>query len=181
VDSGDILSVKQGGIQNCQHCQTLELFRTLITTLLDRFHVASDYTLILASVSDINSGTLFALAFKRFRLVILLFRFAPPGGLLPPVAGLSATRLKRFTATLPLLPKSAPPFTLPPVYLICCSTDLRWEALRFSFCFSFLTGVPEELKQLNHRGRIIPSPFPPTPVKVIRHKPPHGILTTRKH
>lgn len=131
------------GIQNCQHCQTLEPFRTLITTLPDRFHVASDYILILPSVSDINSGTLFALAFNRFRLVILLFRFAPPSGLLPSVAGLSATRLNRFTATLPLLPKSAPPFTLPPVHLICCSTDLRREALRFLFCSSFLAGVPE--------------------------------------
>jgi len=111
----------------------------------------------------------------------LLFRFAPPGGLLPSLAGLSATRLDRFTATLPLLPKSAPPFTLSPVRLICCSTDLRREALRFSFCSSFLAGVQEELEQINRRGRIIPSPLQPAPVKVIRHKPPHGILTTRKH
>lgn len=130
-------------IQNRQHCQTLESFRTSITTLPDRFHVASDFSLILPSVSDINSGTLFAFAFKRFRLGILLFRLTLPGGLLPPVAGLSATRLDRFTSTLPLLPKSAPPFELPPVRLICCSTDLGREALRFSFCSSFLAGVPE--------------------------------------
>jgi hypothetical protein len=39
----------------------------------------------------------------------------------------------------------------------------------------------QEAKQINHRKRIVPSPFPSAPVKVIRHKPGDGILTTRKH
>jgi len=53
-------------IQNRQHCQTLEPFRTIISILPDRFHVASHSILFLPSVSFIDSGTLFALPFYRF-------------------------------------------------------------------------------------------------------------------
>jgi hypothetical protein len=37
-----------------------------------------------------------------------------------------------------------------------------------------------KVELINHRENIIPLPFPVAPVKVIRHKPIDGILTTRK-
>lgn len=100
---------------------------------------------------------------------------------MPLLAGLSATRFHRLTATLPLLPKSAPPFELPPVRLICRSTDLGGKRCGFGFALHFLPVLRRELEPINHRERIIPLPFPSAPVKIIRHKPLHGILTTRKH
>jgi len=42
---------------------------------------------------------------------------------------------------MPHSPKSSSPFELPPVRLICCSTGLKLEALRFSFHSTFRTGV----------------------------------------
>jgi hypothetical protein len=50
----------------------------------------------------------------------------------------------RFAAVFPVWLKTAPPFTLPSVGVICCSTDLGREALRFLFGSAFLAGVPAE-------------------------------------
>jgi hypothetical protein len=46
--------------------------------------------------------------------------------------------------------------------------------------FHFLPGFLRKVELINHRENIIPLPFPVAPVKVIRHKPIDGILTTRK-
>jgi hypothetical protein len=46
--------------------------------------------------------------------------------------------------------------------------------------FHFLPGFRRKVGLINHRENIIPLPFPVAPVKVIRHKPIDGILTTRK-
>ena len=125
-----------------------------------------------------------ATAFYFFRLGILIFCRQPPGGLFALAAGLSDTVLACFTTTLPFLPKTAPPFELPQAGWICCSTDLRPEALRFLFYATALSislpGCRRKREPIKHRERIIPLPFPSTPAKVIRHKPVDGILTTRK-
>lgn len=44
-----------------------------------------------------------------------------------------------------------------------------------------MPGFRRKRELINHPENIIPSPFPTAPVKVIRQKPIHGILTTRKH
>jgi hypothetical protein len=43
-----------------------------------------------------------------------------------------------------------------------------------------LPGLRRKVELIKHRENIIPLPFPVAPVKVIRHKPIDGILTTRK-
>jgi len=60
------------------------------------------------------------------------------------IAGLSEPPPTCFSTVLPLLLKTAPPFMLPSVGLICCSTDLGREALRFLFCSAFFAGVSVE-------------------------------------
>jgi hypothetical protein len=97
------------------------------------------------------------------------------------IAGLSEPPPTCFATVLPLLLKTAPPFTLPSVSLICSSTELEREALRFCFALLFLPGFQRKVGLINHRENIIPLPFPIAPVKVIRYKPIDGILTTHKH
>jgi hypothetical protein len=55
------------------------------------------------------------------------------------VGYLKALKLLRhhLAAALPFLLKFAPSFQLPPVGLICCSTDLGLEAVRFFVSLGF--------------------------------------------